>query len=164
MPAKPFTLAFRLLHYGRYGRDAEDERLWPLYLGYESLVRGYGYYSFDSDEIIGVDSFDLNRLYGSKILVGNAELRFPLFRVLGIGKGYYGILPIDMVLFYDWGVAWENSARPTFLDGRRKPVSSAGLGLRFNVFGYLILGVNAVKPFDRPKKDWIFQFSFFPGF
>lgn len=164
VPAKPFTLAFRLLHYGRYGKDAEDERLWPVYIGYESLVRGYDYYSFSYDELSGPNAFDLNRLYGSKILVGNAELRFPLFRVLGIGKGYYGVFPVDMVFFYDWGVAWENASKPTFLNGTRKPVSSAGVGLRFNVFGYLILGFNAVKPFDRPTKDWVFQLSFFPGF
>lgn len=164
VPAKPFTLAFRLLHFGRYGRDAEDERLWPVYIGYESLVRGYDYYSFNYEELYGENAFDLNRLYGSKIFVGNVELRFPLFRVLGLGKGYYGIFPVDMVFFYDWGVAWENAAKPTFLDGTRKPISSAGVGLRFNVFGYLILGVNAVKPFDRPSKDWVFQLSFFPGF
>lgn len=164
VPAKPFTLAFRFLHFGRYGKDAEDDRLWPVYIGYESLVRGYDYYSFNYDELYGPGAFDLNRLYGSKILVANAELRFPLFRVLGIGKGYYGVFPVDMVLFYDWGVAWENAAKPSFFDGPRKPISSAGIGLRFNVFGYLILGLNAVKPFDRPDKDWVFQLSFFPGF
>jgi Tol biopolymer transport system component len=164
IPAKPFTLAFRVLHYGRYGRDADDSRLWPLYIGYDSLVRGYDYYSFSNDELTGADSFDFNRIFGSKILVANAELRFPLFRVLGIGKGYYGILPIDMVLFYDWGVTWSGDTKPTFFNGTQKPVSSAGVGLRFNVFGYLILGVNAVKPFDRPHKNWVFQFSFFPGF
>ena len=164
MPAKPFTLAFRVLHYGRYGKDADDSRLWPLYIGYDSLVRGYDYYSFNNEELIGENAFDFNRLFGSKVFVANAELRFPLFRVLGLGKGYYGILPIDMVLFYDWGVTWTGETNPTFFNGGQKPVSSAGIGLRFNVFGYLILGVNAVKPFDRPHKDWVFQFSFFPGF
>jgi len=164
MPAKPFTLAFRVLHYARYGRDADDSRLWPLYIGYDSLVRGYDYYSFSDKELMDDNAFDFNRLFGSKILVANAELRFPLFRVLGLGKGYYGLLPIDMVLFYDWGVTWTGDTNPTFFNGHQKPVSSAGIGLRFNVFGYLILGVNAVKPFDRPRKDWIFQFSFFPGF
>ncbi len=164
VPAKPFTLAFRVLHYGRYGRDADDSRLWPLYIGYDSLVRGYDYYSFDSEELVGADRFDFNRLFGSRILVANAELRFPIFQVLGLGKGYYGILPVDMVLFYDWGVTWTGDTRPAFFNGSQKPIASAGVGLRFNVFGYLILGFNAVKPFDRPHKDWVFQFSFFPGF
>jgi len=26
------------------------------------------------------------------------------------------------------------------------------------------VGVNYVKPFDRPGKGWFFQFSFWPGF
>ncbi len=160
MPVRPFTLAFRILHYGRWGRDAEDDRLWPIYIGYDSLVRGYDYYSFGYNET----GFNGNRLFGSKILVANAELRFPLFRVLGIGKGYYGILPIDMIAFYDWGVAWTDSEKPAFLNGPRKPVSSAGVGLRMNVFGYLVIGVNYVYPFDRPDKGWYFQVSFFPGF
>jgi Tol biopolymer transport system component len=165
MPARPFTLAFRILHYGRWGRDAEDERMWPVYIGYDSLVRGYDYYSFGYDEVTGANPFDGNRLYGSKILVANAELRFPLFRVLGIGKGYYGILPIDMIAFYDWGVAWTDDEKPNFLNGSRAPISSAGVGLRMNVFGYLVLGVNYVYPFDRqPNKGWYFQVSFFPGF
>jgi len=164
MPLRPFTLAFRALHYGRYGRDAEDERIYPLYLGYDTFVRGYDYYSLSVDEYTGGTGFDVNRLFGSKLLVANAELRFPLFGALGIGKGYYGIFPIDMLLFYDWGVAWFETNKPTFLNGERKPVSSAGIGLRVNVFGYLIVGVNYVKPFDRPGKGWFFQFSFWPGF
>jgi Tol biopolymer transport system component len=168
MPVRPFTLAFRALHYGRYGRDAEDERLYPLFIGYETLVRGYDYYSFGYSDSSSSNAFDQNRLLGSKMLVGNAELRFPVFRVLGIGKGYYGFLPIDMVAFYDWGVAWTESDKPAFLGGKgdhvRKPISSAGLGLRMNVFGYLVVGVNYVKPFDRPDKGWYFQFSFWPGF
>jgi Tol biopolymer transport system component len=169
VPVRPFTLAFRALHYGRYGRDAEDERLYPLYLGYESLVRGYDYYSFSYNQYPGGSGFNTDRLFGSKMLVANAELRFPLFGLLGLGKGYYGVFPIDMILFYDWGVAWFEDApgmdnKPTFLGGDRKPVSSAGIGLRVNVFGYLVVGVNYVKPFDRPDKGWYFQFSFWPGF
>jgi outer membrane protein assembly factor BamA len=170
MPVRPLTLAFRALHYGRYGPDAEDDRMYPLFIGYESMVRGYDYNSFSRDEYSGKGDFDFNRLLGSKMLVANAELRFPLFGVLGIGKGYYGVFPIDMLLFYDWGVAWGykdlagENIKPTFLNGSRKPISSAGIGVRVNLFGYLVLGVNYVKPFDRPGKGLYFQFSFWPGF
>lgn len=174
MPARPFTLAFRALHYGRYGKDANDDRLWPIFIGYEYFVRGYDYYSFNYYDY-GPGKGNLG-IYGSRVLVGNAEIRFPLFRVLGIGKGYYGIFPVDMVLFYDWGVAWSGieyppdspfyfNDRPAFLGGDLKPISSAGVGLRVNVFGYLVLGFNAVKPFNLPgKKGWVFQLTFFPGF
>jgi len=170
MPVRPFTLAFRAMHYGRYGPDAEDDRMYPLFIGYESMVRGYDYNSFSPDEYSGNGGFEFNRLLGSKMLVANAELRFPLFGVLGIGKGYYGVFPIDMLLFYDWGVAWGykdaagQSVKPTFLGGERKPISSAGFGLRVNLFGYLIVGLNYVKPFDRADKGWYLQFSFWPGF
>ncbi len=165
MPARPFTLAFRFLHYGRYGKNAEDNRFYPLFLGYETLIRGYNSSSFSVDEL---DVY--SRLFGSKMLVANAELRFPLFGVLGIGRGFYGILPMDFVAFYDAGIAWGlgeddgDEAKPFFLGGDLKPLTSAGIGVRMNMFGYLVLGFNLVKPFDRPNKDLVFQFTIMPGF
>ena len=164
VPVRPFTLAFRLLHYGRYGKGGEDSRLYPLFIGYETLVRGYNSGSYEFEEFESDDPFDFNRLLGSKLLVANIELRFPLFNVLGIGRGYYGILPTDFIAFFDTGVAWINDDKPTFFKGKRKPVSSVGVGLRTNFFGYLILGVNFVRPLDRPNKGWYFQFSITPGF
>ncbi len=164
MPVRPFTLAFRLLHYGRYGKGGEDPRLYSLFIGYETLVRGYNSGSYNFEEFESDDPFDFNRLIGSKLMVANFELRFPLFNVLGIGRGYYGILPTDFVAFFDTGVAWVDDDKPTFFGGERKPVSSVGVGLRTNFFGYLILGVHFVRPLDRPKKGWYFQFSFTPGF
>ncbi|MCK4822564.1 BamA/TamA family outer membrane protein, partial [bacterium] len=165
MPLRPFTLAFRFLHYGRYGKGAEDPRLFPLFLGYESLVRGYNTGSFSVSEIESAqDPFNFNQLLGSKLIVANVELRFPLFQVLGIGRGYYGIFPIDFITFFDAGVAWINNNKAWFLDGERRLVRSAGIGLRANLFGLFILGVDYVYPLDRPKKDWYLQMTFTPGF
>ncbi len=163
---RPFTLAFRFLHYGRYGKGADDGRLYPLFLGYESMVRGYNYGSFSIEEVEGggEDSFTFDRLFGSKLMVANIELRFPLLRVLGIGKGYYGTLPLEFTAFYDMGLAWSNEEASWFNEGIRKPVSSAGVGLRMNVLGYMILGVSYVHPFDRPMKGSYFQFTIMPGF
>lgn len=163
MPVKPFTLAFRLLHYGRYGRDAENSRLYPIFLGYESLVRGYNTGSFDYSEF-EEDAFDFDRLFGSRLLVANVELRFPLFQVLGIGKGYYGILPSDFIAFFDTGAAWTSEEELFLFGGDRKFLSSVGLGIRTNLFGYLILGANYVRPLSRPVRGWYFQFTFTPGF
>ncbi len=158
MPARPFTLAFRFLHYGRYGKGANDDRLYSLYLGYESLVRGFN--RFDGAEL---DVY--RRLFGSKLAVANLELRFPLFQILGIGKGYYGILPTDFYVFFDAGVAWyDNEDKPTFLGGDRKMVSSAGFGIRTSLMQYFVLGLNLVHPFDRPEKGWVFQLTISPGF
>ncbi|UCC41503.1 MAG: PD40 domain-containing protein [Candidatus Aminicenantes bacterium] len=165
MPARPFTLAFRFLHYGRYGKGAEDGRLFPLYMGYDSLVRGYNNSSFSVAEAVDPENpFNYDRLFGSRIAVANVELRFPLFSVLGIGRGYYGVLPMDFIAFFDTGIAWWSFDKAWFLGGDRKPISSAGVGLRMNFFGYAVIGVNFVKPLSRVNKDWYFQFSFMPGF
>lgn len=158
MPLRPFTFSARLLHYGRYGSGAEDERLLPFFLGYQSFVRGYSSTSFSSDIPV------YNRLFGSRIAVGNLELRFPLFGVLGLGHGYYGAFPLETGIFYDTGVAWTNADKVSFLGGDRKPVSSYGATFRLNLLGYLVLETDLVKPLDRPDKNWLWQFGFITGF
>ncbi len=165
MPVRPFTLAVRVMHYGRYGSGAEDPRFYPLFIGYQDLVRGYNTGSFSSSEFSNGGSDIFDRLFGSKLIVANAEIRFPLFQVLGIGKGYYGILPVEFLAFFDGGLAWDSENKAWFLrGGDRKPVFSTGVGLRMNVFGYVVLGVDFVHPFNRPNKGWYFQFTFVPGF
>ncbi|HTD69615.1 MAG TPA: basic secretory protein-like protein [Gemmatimonadales bacterium] len=170
MPVRPWTIAARLLHVGRYGRDAEDPRLGPLFLGYPGLVRGYDNGSFDPNECpaattpSGCPVFD--RLLGSRMLLANAELRFPLFGVLGIGGGYYGAFPLEAAIFADAGVAWTQAPgdKPTFLGGNRPGVSSAGVALRANLFGYAIGELDVVKPFQRPGKGWLIELNLIPGF
>src|SRR5207245_2491178 len=88
MPARPFTIAARVLHVGRYGRNAEDNRMYPLFIGYSSLVRGYDIGSFSAAECgsgNGTTCPVFDQLIGSKILVGNIELRFPPFGLLHVG-------------------------------------------------------------------------------
>ena len=170
MPARPFTFATRLLHYGRYARDGEDLRLQPLFIGQPGLMRGYSYGSFDGSECNPPASnpnacpvFD--QLLGSRMLIGNAELRFPLFGVLGVGTGYYGAFPIEFVLFGDGGIAWDNANEPSVLgSGNREPVFSAGAGLRINLLGFAVAELDMVRPFDRPEKGWVWQFELQPGF
>ncbi len=151
--------------YGRIGKDADDYRLGAYYIGFPSLVRGYDYYY--GGNIPGQAIYNYNQLYGSKIMVANAELRFPLFRLLGIGKGYYGVFPIDFIAFYDWGFAWWNNPPPgglTFSKAIDNAISSAGVGVRMNLFGFMVLGLNYVKPFARTGQGWYVQVSFYPGF
>lgn len=186
MPVKPFTLAFRAMHYGRYGKDAEDTRFYPLYIGYWDLVRGYD--SISTAELTEYESdpaktFDFSRLYGSRMLLANLELRFPLLGLFGLGKGFYGAWPLEAYAFYDWGVAYAsnpsywwggyddlgnpdpNLVKPWFVSGgTRKPLRSYGVGLRTNLFGYLVLGLNYVYPIDRPVRGWHLQLSISPGF
>ncbi len=179
MPLRPFTLAFRALHYGRYGKDSEDERFYPLYIAYWDLVRGYESFTYEEyNKAIeqGKDPFDPSRLVGSKMIVANVELRFPLLGLLGIGKGYFGAWPLEFYGFYDVGVAWANQpgswwggedpedVKAWFLGGDRKPIQSAGIGIRTNLFGYLIFGLNYVYPITRPERGWHLQLSISPGF
>jgi hypothetical protein len=167
MPAQKLTLAARVLHSGRYGPDAEDPRLSPLFLGYPGVVRGYNIGSFSAAECptdpnAGCPVFD--RLVGSRILVGNAEARFPLLGVLGLGGGYYGALPIEAALFVDAGLAWTRSDQPSLFDVRRQAVASAGAALRMNLFGFAVAELNYVKPLMRPDKGWYWQLNLTPGF
>jgi Tol biopolymer transport system component len=168
-PARPFTLAGRILQYGRYGSGGEDPRLQPLFLGFDGLVRGYTFGSFDASECHppadnpnGCPAFD--QLLGSRMAVANVELRFPLLGVLGLGSGYYGALPIDFMVFGDGGLAWDSQNKPSFAGGDRKPVFSTGAGLRFNLFGFAVLEADLVHPFDRPDKGVVWEFQLQPGF
>ncbi|MEO8089238.1 MAG: BamA/TamA family outer membrane protein [Gemmatimonadales bacterium] len=170
MPVRPFTFATRLVHYGRYARDGEDPRLQPLFLGQAGLVRGYSYGSFGASECNpppgnpnACPVFD--QLLGSRVVVGNAELRFPLLGALGIGSGYYGAFPIEFAVFGDAGLAWDSAHKPSvFGSGTRDPVFSAGAGLRINLLGFAVAEVDLVRPFDRPGKGWVWQFELQPGF
>ncbi len=169
MPAQFYTIAARVVHYGRYGADAENSLLYPLYIGYPSLVRGYDVGSFSADECpaTGNSCPAFDRLLGSKMLVGNLELRFPLLRPFGVSRRMYGPLPLELALFADSGVAWNHGDRLDFFGHRdtgREPVSSYGVALRANVFGFTVAQFDFVRPVDRPRKGWIFQFSLTPGF
>src|SRR5467141_3069960 len=169
MPLRPFTLAGRIIHIGRYGHDGE--RLYPLFIGYPSLVRGYDIGSIAASECGNSGSGScpiFEQLLGSRMLVANAELRFPPFGLLGVGGGYYGILPIDAAIFYDAGVAWDETHGAQLFGASgpnaRKLVRSTGVSLRMNLFGYAIGQMDIVHPFDRPQKNWMVRLSLTEGF
>jgi hypothetical protein len=164
MPVRPFTVAIRGLHYGRYGRDSEDPRIAPLYLGYPGLVRGYDVSSFDASECnTGGACPAFDQTVGSRLMIANAELRFPLYGLFN-RRSFYGPLPIELALFADAGVAWNADSSPTLFGGDRDWVRSAGLALRFNAFGYAVGEIDYVQPLDRAGRGWMWQFNLTPGF
>jgi Tol biopolymer transport system component len=166
MPAPFYTVATRVMHYGRYGAGGEDQRLFPLYLGYPTLVHGYDVNSFDPSECTGTatGSCDvIDRLTGSRLAVANLEFRFPLLRPFGASQRMYGPVPIEVGLFGDAGVAWARGQRPGFGEENRRGVSSAGIALRANLFGYAIGEIAFARPFQRPTRGWVWQFSLAPG-
>src|SRR4030095_12979606 len=120
MPAPFYTIAARVIHDGRYGSGGEDLRLFPMYIGYPSLVRGYDINTFvPSDCVPSVGSHcpAFHRLLARRMLVGNLEFRFPLLRPFGATSRMYGPIPIEVALFADGGVAW-NSGQKTESYGR----------------------------------------------
>ena len=172
---RPITFAFRGLHYGRYGRSADDSTvLYPLFLGEEQLMRGYSVGSFDQAEcgsqnggsLYTCASFD--RLLGSKLAVASFEVRIPVFGVPEYGLFNVPFLPFTLAPFVDAGVAWTGDTKPSFSAAKndlqyRTPVVSAGLSGRFNVLGYAILEAYVAHPFQRPTKGWVWGFQLVPG-
>ena len=167
MPVHFYTVAARILHAGRYGRDGEGSLLLPLFLGYPEIMRGYQTGSFLSTECTGTLSStcqEYDRLLGSRILVGNLELRFPILRPFGVKSGMYGPLPVETAIFTDVGVAWTKNERPAFVGGTRQPVSSAGVTFRVNLMGIAVAQIDWVHPFQRPSRGWLWEFNFIQGF
>ena len=111
---RPVTIAARVMHYGRYGSGSEDPRLYPLFVGYPDLVRGYDTGSFSVSEC-GVRPTGacpvFDRLLGSRMLVGNLEVRAPLLGLFG-KRNLYGPIPVEIGAFFDAGVAWDSVSKP----------------------------------------------------
>jgi outer membrane protein assembly factor BamA len=171
---QPFTFAFRGLYYGRFGPDAEDStRLSPLYVGQETLVRGYDVNDFSTSECTpvlggsGVECPEFDRLLGSRIGVANLEIRFPLFGVREFGLINFPYLPTEIAPFVDMGVAWSKNQPTEFTFSRtsseRIPVFSAGVSARMNVLGYLVFEAYYAYPFQRPERGGHFGFVLSPG-
>ncbi|MEJ2337536.1 MAG: BamA/TamA family outer membrane protein [Gemmatimonadales bacterium] len=185
MPVFPFTIAFRGMTTGRYGKDADDPRLSQIYVGWPSLVRGYDTDSYTVNECTFPDfepgainaCQEIDDLLGSKVMVFNLEPRLPLLGPLGLlGRG--AVPPLDFITFFDAGMAWTNDLQPKFFgcetefDELGFPTkactrtfnTSVGFGLRLNLFGLILLEGDIVNPLQRPDKSWFFQFVFNGGF
>jgi hypothetical protein len=171
----PVTLAFRGMHFGRYGRDADSDRLNPLFLGHETLIRGYSFFSFRAEECTPPEDADggngtcpeFERLIGSRLALANLELRIPLLGTADFGLIEFPWLPTEIAPFLDAGVAWTGDESPTFAfeqrTARRVPVVSAGVSSRFNVLGYMIVEAYWAYPFQRPDRGGHFGFHIAPG-
>jgi len=199
----PLSLAVRGYHLGRYGRDAENTKqgtlpLPPMYLGEETWIRGYGWGSFSGDEC-GSSTVvqagrcpSIERMFGSRIAVANAELRIPLFGTPEFGLLSVPFLPTEISPFIDAGIAYTQNQNPVFKFAshdetiptacsgapgsdeeaqhlayygcaERIPVFSTGLSMRFNLLGYAIMEAYIAHPFQRPTKNWVWGFQLAPG-
>lgn len=179
---RPVTLAVRGLHFGRYGSD--ETLFGRQFLGNAYFMRGYGYGDVrdrcvDSGSVEGSAMSDecrvLESLFGTRLAVGNVELRVPLLSGL---FGTSGLSPIEGIAFADAGVSWGQDAisfgqfvdtHPVFEVGlqdnpeERGFLTSAGAGARINLLGYVVVEAVFVNAFQRDR-GWHWQFSFIPGF
>ena len=171
------TFAFRGLHLGRYGNTARLDRqqLGPFFLGYETFIRGYAYNTYDDIRQtrqcqlsnIGSTCPELDRLFGHRVAVGNAEIRLPFTGVEDFGLIVFPYLAVELVAFSDIGVAWD-SERPADWSWSRDsaariPLASSGVSARVNFLGMLILETYYAYPWQRPEKGWHWGFQIAPG-
>jgi hypothetical protein len=168
MPTRPVTLAARVLHFGRYGSDGEDERLSEPYLGFGSLIRGYNDTSFGFEEC--GDTFEadglcpvFDQLFGSRLALANFEVRLPILGFFGVLHSP-GVPPVEAAAFFDAGTAWTQDIESELFGGQRDIVTSHGIALRLNLLGLLIMEVDYVHPNNRPEKGWYWQFNLNPAF
>ena len=161
MPLRPFTLAMRLQHVGRYGRDAADPRLLPFVWIVQDTVRG-----FDGRQLpnpactsggAGCDTIDAATT--NRLLAANLELRFPLLGALRRTTSY-GPLPIEGLLFTDTGAFWTASPATA---AARMVLRSAGAGVRLNAGG-LVFEFDAARPIGTFARGWRLSANFRPGF
>jgi Tol biopolymer transport system component len=164
---RPLTLAFRGLHYGRYGRSSEDStHMYPLFLGQETLMRGYSVGSFDLNECGQTSCRVFDRLLGSRLAVVSAELRIPVLGVPEYGLFNFPYLPLTVSPFVDAGEAWNSFQSPTLSSNQanfRIPVVSTGVSARVNLLGYAVIEAYWAHPFQRPGRNWVYGIQLAPG-
>ena len=159
MPVRPYSIALRVLHSARYGADGADPRLLSNFLGSSYFVRGHRqdlhYCRPEAARACGDD------LLGSRLLVGNLEVRVPLWGIRS-REIDYGMFPADLFVFADAGRVWSGT-------GNRAPgaaatiISSFGGGVRVNALGFP-MELAAIRAVDGPRPRWQFDWGFRVGF
>jgi Tol biopolymer transport system component len=145
-----------------------DEMVFPKYLGRADYVRGYDREQYAAQFCGGIFSdqtaCNVTELLGSRFLLGNVELRFPLVRRFDLGVIPISLPPVDGLFFFDAGVAWTKGqsislSRPADYDQdlQRYLLRSYGMGVRMNLFGYALLRADYAIPLDRGSRKgyWV---------
>ena len=166
------TLAWRAQTSIGVGRD---EMVFPKYLGRADYVRGYDREQYAAQFCGGIftdqSSCSVTELLGSRFLLGNVELRFPLVRRFDLGVIPISLPPVDGLFFYDAGVAWRSGqtislSRPDDYDQdlQRYVLRSYGMGIRMNLFGYALLRADYAIPLDRGTRRGYWVVTLGPSF
>jgi outer membrane protein assembly factor BamA len=152
-----------------------DEIVFPKYLGRADYVRGYDREQYSAQFCGGIFSdqsaCSVTELLGSRFLLGNAELRFPLVRRVDLGVIPISLPPVDGLFFFDAGVAWTKGqsislSRPADYDQdiQRYLLRSYGMGVRMNLFGYALLRADYAIPLDRGSRKGYWVLTLGPSF
>jgi hypothetical protein len=165
---KPISLAFKAYYYGRHGKDLD--RIYPLYLGYPWIIRGYDNTSFSNQILAGGNpSIGPAQLMGNHLATLNFEIRLPFTGPERLTAFKSKFLFSELALFADAGLAWfdYDTVRLKWQAdniNERIPVVSAGVSLRVNLFGMLILEPFYAIPFQLGGFNaGTFGLNFTPG-
>jgi Tol biopolymer transport system component len=139
----PITLAARFYGYGRIG-DTHD-LLYPLFVGYPFLIRGYEYDSFYNSSRVSTNGFTVNQLSGNRIAVGNFEVRLPFTGPEKLSQIKSKFLFTELNLFFDAGLAWNAGNQIKF----QKTPDIIGYAPLTDASGNVITGSNG-KPVNAP--------------
>lgn len=149
----PLTLAYRALYFGRFGNNNDLNRVGPLFLGSDFLVRGYNINSINDNLCPNNDCLTINELIGNQVAVGSIELRLPFTGPEKLAQVRSGFLFSDLGFFIDGGIALQDGEPSKFslkpVTGVRTPIGSAGVTMRINLFGFAILEPYYALPFQR---------------
>ncbi len=164
---KPFSFAFKGYYYGRHG--GKLDRLYPLYLGYPWLVRGYDRASFSNQMAPDSKYVSTDQLMGNQMVIANAEIRIPFTGPERLTLFKSKFLYTELALFADAGLAWVDKDDIAFNwhpenGTQRIPVVSTGLSLRVNLFGMMVLEPFYAIPFQLGGLEAAyFGINFTPG-
>ncbi|MBA3890505.1 MAG: PD40 domain-containing protein, partial [Gemmatimonadaceae bacterium] len=153
-----------------------NETAFPKYVARPDFVRGYdrtnAFYSTGCQIATPAPSnCSAVQLLGSRAMVGNIELRFPVLRPVMLGFAPFAIPQLDGAAFFDVGVAWSAdqqlfASRPPEYDAMRQryPLRSYGASLRMNLFNYATLRWDYAVPLDQPERKGFWTWSLWPSF
>ncbi|MCC8425850.1 DPP IV N-terminal domain-containing protein [Mucilaginibacter sp. UR6-11] len=174
----PITFAARLYGYGRFGNS---DGLYPLYVGYPFLIRGYEAQTFYNGSGKPSNGFTIDQLSGTRTAVANFEVRLPFTGPEKLSAVKSKFFFSELNFFFDAGLAWSSGNQVKFQmapdrvgtdangngiynTNQRVPALSTGLSLRVNVFGYFVLEPYLAVPLNRNDvKKPVFGLGFTPG-